>query len=189
MHHMLVTEYVSQFDDVNLVVSYVLAAPANTRGLARSNTRHTLPLWLPVLARRVLGPQELRLGEFYAANSSDELMEHSLKVDQWQRAHRAFLRAEEAATIPCVCTGLPLCTKCGEGCALHKTAHTACPAQMRAISLILHARLSFYRDHIPLFRGAACYADGLPCSRVEEQTPFSHSSVQPRVARHATLLN
>lgn len=133
---MLVTAYVIQFDDVNLVVLYALAAPANIRGLARSNTQHTPPLWLLVLARRVLGAQELRLGDVHAVDLSDELMEHSLKVDPWQRAHLAFLRAEEAATTPCVCTGLPLCTKCGEGCALHKPAHTACPAQMRAISLI-----------------------------------------------------
>ena len=100
MHHMFVTAYVSQFADVNLVVSYALAAPANTRGLARSNTQHTLPIWLPVLARRVLGAQELRLGDVYAANSSDELMEHSLKVDQWQRAHRAFSVSYTHLTLP-----------------------------------------------------------------------------------------
>lgn len=185
---MLVTAYVIQFDDVNLVVLYALAAPANIRGLARSNTQHTPPLWLLVLARRVLGAQELRLGDVHAVDLSDELMEHSLKVDPWQRAHLAFLRAEEAATTPCVCTGLPLCTKCGEVYALHKPTHTAFPAQMHAIFLILHARLSFYRDHVPPFHGAACYADGVPCSRVE-QALFSHSSLQPRVARHATLLN
>lgn len=185
---MLVTAYVIQFDDVNLVVLYALAAPANIRGLARSNTQHTPPLWLLVLARRVLGAQELRHGDVYAVDLSDELMEHSLKVDPWQRAHLAFLRAEEAATTPCVCTGLPLCTKCGEVYALHKPTHTAFPAQMHAIFLILHARLSFYRDHVPPFHGAACYADGVPCSGVE-QALFSHSSLQPRVARHATLLN